>query len=243
MNIEIGNKKIDFVYQGDDLIYPNYASPENIAFHYDFLGMKNSDVTKGVARDLSGNGNHGELSGFGYLAGSGYENGGLQADGVDDSINSVNDISLNNANLTIETTFFHNKKTGYIYSFGDTNGSRFSIRKTLGNEYIVFYNDGTSSNIPFIFPLDKIIRLTVTYNGVDRKIYLNGVLKYTTSLIENINETLPYSLFGVKNWFNNVRVYPYSGTIYNQLIYNKALTPEEIAQNYAIEKKRFNIID
>ena len=55
MNIEIGNKKIDFVYQGDNLIYPNYPARENLILHYDFSGMKNSDVTKDIARDLSGN--------------------------------------------------------------------------------------------------------------------------------------------------------------------------------------------
>jgi hypothetical protein len=86
MNIEIGNKKIDFVYQGDNLIYPNYPARENLILHYDFSGMKNSDVTKAIARDLSGNGNNGELQNFAYTDESGYLDNTLIFDGIDDFI-------------------------------------------------------------------------------------------------------------------------------------------------------------
>jgi len=86
MNIEIGNKKIDFVYQGDNLIYPNYPARENLILHYDFSGMKNSDVTKDIARDLSGNGNNGVLQNFAYIDGSGYLDNALIFDGIDDFI-------------------------------------------------------------------------------------------------------------------------------------------------------------
>lgn len=86
MNIEIGDKKIDFVYQGDNLIYPNYPARENLILHYDFSGMKNSDVTKDIARDLSGNGNNGELQNFAYIDESGYLDNELIFDGIDDFI-------------------------------------------------------------------------------------------------------------------------------------------------------------
>ena len=86
MNIEIGNIRTAFIYQGDDLLYPNYSAPENLVLHYDFSGIKNGDVTKGVARDLSGNGNDGTLQNFGYEEGSGYLDNALIFDGIDDFI-------------------------------------------------------------------------------------------------------------------------------------------------------------
>ena len=66
--------------------YPNYAGKENLVLHYDFLGIKNSDATRGIARDLSGNGNNGVLRNFAYTNGSGYLDNALIFDGIDDFI-------------------------------------------------------------------------------------------------------------------------------------------------------------
>ena len=69
--VKLGDKNIPFIYQGNELLYPNPVK-DGLVLYYDFKGMENSDVTKGVAKDLSGNGNDGELKNFVYTNESGY---------------------------------------------------------------------------------------------------------------------------------------------------------------------------
>ena len=101
MNIEIGNKPIDFVFQGDELIHPNYVAKDNLVLHYDFSGRTNLDVKKGIAEDLSGNGNDGILENFAYESGSGYDsNSYLEFDNVDDFI-TIPELNLDVNNFTV----------------------------------------------------------------------------------------------------------------------------------------------
>ena len=86
--VKLGDKNIPFIYQGNDLLYPNPIK-DGLVLWYDFKGMKNSDVTKGVVKDLSGMNNNGTLQNFVYTNESGYNNG-LKFDGVDDVVNLIN---------------------------------------------------------------------------------------------------------------------------------------------------------
>ena len=63
--MKFGSKDIPFVYKGDKLVYPNPIK-DGLLLWYDFRGMRNTDATKEVAKDLSGNGNHGTLQNFNY---------------------------------------------------------------------------------------------------------------------------------------------------------------------------------
>ena len=65
VKMKFGSKDIPFVYKGDKLVYPNPIK-DGLLLWYDFKGMRNTDVDRGVAKDLSGNGNHGTLQNFNY---------------------------------------------------------------------------------------------------------------------------------------------------------------------------------
>ena len=84
--IKVGQKEILFARHNGKLIYPKYASSENLVLHYDFSGRTNLDVQKGIAEDLSGNGNNGVLQNFAYTDESGYLDNALMFDGIDDFI-------------------------------------------------------------------------------------------------------------------------------------------------------------
>ena len=250
MNIEIGNKKIDFVYQGDDLIYPNYASPENIAVHYDFSGMENSDITKGVARDLSGNANNGVLNNFAYTAGSGYEAGGLRLDGVDDHIIVPKNSSLDClGGITIEVLFTTGASLApplwnWIVMKGNSAAAidgygLFSNGNNLGMIGFLVNSKSMYSGV-YIQP-STTYHIQVTYRADGTgEFYINNVSKasinsaYTASV-----STLDIGI-GTATYYQSPKM---NSNFKFVRIYNKGLTPIELTQNYLIDKKRFNIID
>ena len=84
--VKLGDKNIPFIYQGNELLYPNPVK-DGLVLWYDFKGMKNSDVSKGVTKDLSGNTiQNAQHFGFLYTSQSGYANKGIKFDGIDDRI-------------------------------------------------------------------------------------------------------------------------------------------------------------
>lgn len=63
--LRLGANHPAFIWQGDKLIFPNPIK-DGLLLWYDFKGMRNTDVSRGTAKDLSGNGNHGTLQNFAY---------------------------------------------------------------------------------------------------------------------------------------------------------------------------------
>ena len=68
--------------------------------------------------------------------------------------------------------------------------------------------------------------------------YVNGGLK-TGTLTSNV-WSVRSGNFGLSG-ANNYNQYNFVGNYYNVRVYNRALTPAEIAANYAIDKARFNL--
>ncbi len=242
MNIEIGNKKIDFVYQGDNLLYPNYAAKENLVLHYDFSGMKNTDVTKAVARDLSSNRKNGSLNNFGYVIGSGYNSDSISGDGVDDYITMPSEFKYDSTPFTFEFTVKLDdvspawNKYNNIARFG--HGNWWIAYR--GTDYIGLYSGVNNILYPYVKNnrYEKI-KLSLVYLNDELMVYEDGiyVISYPIGpIVDIVGESDKFLFRGVGSPYGKV-------AIYNFLKYNKALTPSEIAQNYAIDKKRFNITD
>ena len=42
--VKLGDKNIPFIYQGNELLYPNPVK-DGLVLWYDFKGMKNSDIS------------------------------------------------------------------------------------------------------------------------------------------------------------------------------------------------------
>ena len=95
------------------------------------------------------------------------------------------------------------------------------------------YNNSTTSTC--IIQQGYVYNFTATYDGVTARGYLNGTLKDT----DNIG-SISYNS-------NNLRIGKYTdghtiyheGTIYNCKIYNRALTADEILQNYKATAGRY----
>lgn len=199
--VKLGDKNIPFIYQGNELLYPNPVK-DGLVLWYDFKGMKNSDASKNIIKDLSGNGNNGRLQNFAYNNESGY-NDGLNLDGVDDfvkipvlsssdntmclsdnvyvysnskvkTVNDSNEIVSVGENLILDTRDFNGKN---VKSFGD---SSLSFQRKSNNYDKVVSTGGTS--------VIKAIRyLNELQNYKDIPLALSFKLKTNSSVIIRLN--------------------------------------------------------
>lgn len=180
--------------------------------YYTGRGRSNTDENKNILPDLSGNGNDLENKNFAYTPKSGYGDGYIQYDGVDDFSSVVK--AMTNIDFTILFTISDvelltgNSWSGLIYGssyyLGINNGICFSSE----NRYIM---NGNVSNTNFnISNKGKEIFVVGCFNGGKE----NKVIGITLGSI------------------NNSPIYACKQKIYDALIYNRELTEEEIQHNY-----------
>jgi hypothetical protein len=77
-----------------------------------------------------------------------------------------------------------------------------------------------------------------TYNGSSKVLYINGIQETSTSLTNAINITSAVASVGYLRYLNNQYL---NGEIPVVKIYNRALTVQEVIQNYQQYKTRFNL--
>jgi hypothetical protein len=204
--------------------------------------------------DLSGNGNNGTLvNGVGYNSGNG---GSLVFDGVDDVVNGTITGSIFTGNFTqsawiyklnanqIWQGVFTNSSPAtnntYLMTFG--NGSGAAPFNSVGANQVgvsesgIFLNIGTHIN--------KWLNITITKSGSTLTIYCykDGTLLQNSGTITwnggNFATTNNYQVG--RHWAGG-SVVPLQGNVSNVTLYNRALTAQEILQNYNATKSRFNL--
>ena len=233
--MNIGDMGVPFIYQGEELIYPEYVK-DGLVLHYDFSGMTNNDASKDIARDLSGNGNHGTLQNFNFTPESGYDKNKLLFDGVDDEIQEIN-LNKPPSNMTISLTMNITDKntsmdaltwhTDIVIRVALTQGVTFIDKRREVDRYKAEYKSNESGL--------NTMNITVVASELKSEIYINGEKR--AELLEpmndlEINKPLRWGTFGTSYG---------SMELHSTKIYNRPLSPEEIAHNYAIEKERFGI--
>lgn len=243
--VKLGDKNIPFIYQGSNLLYPNPVK-DGLVLWYDFKGMKNSDVSKGVARDLSGNGNNGTLQNFAYNNESGYNNG-LNLDGVDDRVLVSNNPSITtlNSEVTVEMSIIFKESpefwrwlignvtdstgsTGYALAFSPTSSQRLTFIAG-GTALTTGYQPSENEKMHLVGRIDSSNNVSLTINGT--------VVKTTKAIKSMANSSLPVTI-------GRVSYYPsphLKSNILSTKIYNRALTDQEIQHNYKIEKERWGL--
>lgn len=241
--LRVGENKPAFIYEGNELVYPNPVK-DGLVLWYDFSGRTNTDGQRGIAEDLSGNGNHGTLQNFNYTAESGYDKNKLLFDGVDDGVLNDNSLWQDTGTVTLEAVFDkeQNGKNGAIIGATSANFEML----IYGDKTIVgYYSDGTASRYrqyQMSLNTNKINHAVIVFRkSEDRmEIYINGKKErdWTNAVVEDMSGFNSYAKISLGNRNNTNNL---NGNIYSTRIYNKALTPEEIAHNYAIEKERFGI--
>ncbi len=91
--------------------------------------------------------------------------------------------------------------------------------------------------LSFDCPQNTVVNVTFTYDGTTQKLYKDGSLEDSSS-----SSAIDYT-GGVNTYWglDEGGAYLYQGYFYNQYLYNRALSSDEILQNYNALKPRFNL--
>lgn len=192
--------------------------------------------------DRSGFGNNGTL-----INGPTFSNGSIVFDGTNDYITISqfkNTYSFNTpftiscfvrpTNTTIRTdivsTFNQTFNDGVFVELANQN-IRFAYRQ-LGTNIFDF-------NTTNLLPSNTFLNIVALYNGTAAMLYVNTVLQSpTTNATSFFSIAEPTLTIGR---VNEALGRYFLGNIANIQIYNKALTPAEIQQNYLTQKSRFGL--
>ena len=186
--------------------------------------------------DISGNGSIGTL-----VNGPSYSDRSIVFDGSNDYANIPDSSALKlNGNFTI--TLWHkaitktNNYPGPVYKGNSA---------TVGGGYILFYTS-VSNGIMFLkrdnlsFGMSSAVNtfwshITFTYDGTNVKGYINGVYSYISSTVSFSTNTDNTALqLGRGDQYGNA-------SISNIGFYNRALSAQEVQQNYNATKSRYGL--
>ena len=251
MNIKIGDKDVKFVRSRGEVVYPNYVK-DGLVLWYDFSGMENSGVKRGIAEDLSGNGNDGVLENFAYDEGSGYTDNGLEFDGIDDYVKGNEEMCFDNTNFTMEFVWDMREPEGPTYrglgSFGH-HYAGVSYGTTLRTIRIFYKGEGGGTAPQVVFdnlpePVG-IVNYTIVFDNdnLEIELFMNNVSFGKKDMIGRMLGEKNEGSVALGRWLLSSDLRFSKQSIYSFRKYNRLLTPEEIAHNFKIDKHRFNIQD
>lgn len=233
---------------------------KGLLVYYD--GKNNVDNNKHdelatVWKDLTGNGNDGELKNFNNTTESKWTDNSLIFDGIDDfvtiknlDLSKYNDITIC-ATYKILSSIPNNKVPGLVCSNSSKSGRLFfgySNYEQKPNTYTINYTNpdkwiyAQANSVE----MGKIKNITATYMGQDNtksnKIYCNNKLIATDNTVM-ISKWGSYNLdIGRSFGAAYINDHPYAKVeLYNLLIYEGTLEENEIQNNYQIDEERFNI--
>jgi len=119
-----------------------------------------------------------------------------------------------------------------IYSTPNTGAFGWDL---LNNNTVRIWKNSTGYNAPSIISYSNIwTHYVIVSNFTNIIFYINGNQVYTTSASGNIID-VGTLVFGT-NWDG-----PFQGNASNSQIYNRALSSQEVLQNYNGQKSRFNL--
>ena len=166
-------------------------------------------------------------------------------DGTDDRIDATHNVALDiPTNITVEAVVKYSAQGGGGEPYGvitykgypwnwllEDQGGKFNFRISTS----AVSDSNINSN--FSHGLNTYHHVVATYNGTTQAIYVNGVLKASKSLTGSITKTA--TTVRVGSYTNGD--YVHNGDIPIVKIYNRALSANEVKQNFRAYKNRFNI--
>ena len=204
--------------------------------------------------DVSGQGNNGTLvNGPTFNSGNG---GSIVFDGTNDYVNCGNNSSINipdnvSVNIWFKITSLTGGYQGIVAKRNASTGyTNYGIN--FANDFNVFqlyFNTSGGSNFRILqVAMSSNFTINTWYNvcGVYQKsglntisyLYKNGVLLSSNSLAGNLTTVSTPLTIGSTSVTNEE---PFAGNIANVQIYNRALSAQEVLQNYNATKSRFGL--
>ena len=195
---------------------------EGLIGYYTGRGRSNTDENKNILPDLSGNGNDLENKNFAYTPDSGYGDGYIQYDGIDDYSVLPREKVLEKG---VETQMF---------VISSTQPTTESDNKWNGGMVVEHLNSYFA-----------IKRSEIGRNEDYKQVYLNGTDVKTTGFnisgSEEINTVViskikdePFNQYFNISTILNAVVYCLKQRVHDVLLYDRILTEEEIQHNYKV---------
>ena len=199
--------------------------------------------------DLSKNNNNAILKNFDFNKTSGWTGNSLLLDGKNDWV-SMQKIYNNNMTVEIALKILNEKDGKKLYVIDNYESGGIGIEKNTsgymlgavnvdGNYYTALSNNKNNTNTKY--------SLTLQYDG-SNILYRENDLKYNTYAEGKIKEPINSTRFALgvnasgENYDNMESSEAFNNfEVYSVRIYNRALTDEEISQNYNVDKERFGI--
>ncbi len=196
--------------------------------------------------DLSGNNNHG-LLGNGTTAdmpaADYYNKGALRFDGSSDYLVVADNVILNPAKVTVSMWLKRNAYQSSICNFLRRNDrDAYALMATYNTDTVWFRIRNAAAAVidaTTTMPLNTWTNLVGTFDGSNVKVYKDGVLANTTantSAISYSGSTIG-DLIIARDDIVSGRYAPIN--VGSTLIYSRALSAVEIAQNYEAQKSKF----
>ena len=199
------------------------------------VGYWRLDEASGNAVDASGNGNTGTWYGSGSHYASGKFGNGGSINGTNDFIQTGNSSSLNIAggNATFTAWFKANTLSGYdtIFEYGNGGGGYY-FGLVNGSPNVIFYGSTNHiHNSATVLSTGVWHQMVATWDAASKttKVYFDGVLDSTVTTSNAVPNTNTTSLrIGARDT-NSLE---FDGTLDEARIYNRALSPKEVADLY-----------
>ena len=198
--------------------------------------------------DLSGNGNNGTLvNGVGYNSGNG---GSLTFDGVNDNVSILYNASLKPTTaITMEAfCYIQNNSTTWAsliqYPFNSASHAdpyfEWAIYLNMSSRVLHTRIDGEGASSPSnVWNFDVWTYVAITFENQSVKYYVNGSSVGSSSITKtSITYNADNPVYIGKTASGSE---PFEGRLGNIKVYNRALTAEEITQNYNATKSRYNL--
>lgn len=188
--------------------------------------------------DVSGNGCIGTLTSASFSPSNG---GSIRFNGATGSV-SVTGVSLQNDGGTISTWVYPHDSvsSGYIVSAVGANTNRYYVTRTSTAFTITRGNPSTNLNFTSTAAANQWYNLTATWvsSSLSSSVsaYLNGVFVASASITAS-GATTEFTIGS----FRSTLTQTFSGSISTTQVYNKVLSPSEVAQNYNSTKTRFGL--
>jgi hypothetical protein len=174
--------------------------------------------------------------------------GSIVFDGVNDRVTLNNNFSgsIGNTvtvealiwlNVTQNTKIFTSNYTQIVAPTG------FGLGISDSNNNVVKWFTGNLGTTNTIFSTTTLLNqqyyhVVGTYDGITKKIYINGILETEASVSSGINNTSTLASIG---YVQNLDAQYFNGRISLTRVYNRALSLVEVLQNYNAAKQRFNL--
>ena len=194
-------------------------------------------------KDLTANANNGTLTnGANY---SSLDGGSIVFDGTDDYVYVAPTSSTNISDtMTAEVWVYYQSGNGRIFQKDDNNTGQFTrcweIGGYQGQFRIEMWHSNGNTTLGFgnSLTVNSWTHLSMTFDGVNIKLYQNSVLVSTVNFPGDIRTDIntPINLGG--RWSSNEYL---NGRISRAQLYNRALSANEVQQNYNAQRGRFGI--